>query len=541
MASSPRPKNRDVTSRYKLSPSPVPVARRLPAPHALHKSIGVSDVPSLPLKRSVSAERRSRSRNPFSLSNDAESKVSKSPSHEASILADRRRFSASNEVLWPSTRPFSGAFSCDFSALGVSKGSHLCPAIGQSKLKPVVNGKSRYVSDEALKPSVNVVSKTHDSRGKLVLEHKSLSRLSQNRDQSENAQPRAKDHMVEDGDGGQGGRHGIRKSSSGSNSRCSIMRLTGTGAMARSVDLASAREKPLNSNDNSRQSSTSMQSKTSSCRESIPRSLSSSRAHQQPSLDERPVNSAKSRSESRKEHSLNEGPVTPKKTRMSDYRGRIQDSPRRVSKESDRDSLQHVKECCNNSVPLVSSHPSELLVLHSAKGLDLSCNERIRLNYNALDAKNVSSGGITTITTSRSGLSTPGNVVRTRVGGTTMSALDTTGERLLPRLKSSGSPQRSNTFLNGAISSPWSAMSNRSVSSSVPPQQPQSPGRSSPYRNSSSPSKLRGRQQVMQSLTRTSSAAVMLNFGADMRKGKKGLNQLDEIHLHRILHNRLIQ
>ena len=46
---------------------------------------------------------------------------------------------------------------------------------------------------------------------------------------------------------------------------------------------------------------------------------------------------------------------------------------------------------------------------------------------------------------------------------------------------------------------------------------------------------------MMQSLTRTSSAAVMLNFGADMRKGKKGLNQLDEIHLHRILHNRLIQ
>jgi hypothetical protein len=40
---------------------------------------------------------------------------------------------------------------------------------------------------------------------------------------------------------------------------------------------------------------------------------------------------------------------------------------------------------------------------------------------------------------------------------------------------------------------------------------------------------------------RTSTAAMMLNFGSDVRKGRKSLSQVEEIHLHRILHNRLLQ
>jgi hypothetical protein len=47
--------------------------------------------------------------------------------------------------------------------------------------------------------------------------------------------------------------------------------------------------------------------------------------------------------------------------------------------------------------------------------------------------------------------------------------------------------------------------------------------------------------QMVQPVSRASNTSTLLRFGADVRKGKKGAGQVDETHLHSILHNRLIQ
>ncbi|MCO5605757.1 hypothetical protein L7F22_059941 [Adiantum nelumboides] len=90
---------------------------------------------------------------------------------------------------------------------------------------------------------------------------------------------------------------------------------------------------------------------------------------------------------------------------------------------------------------------------------------------------------------------------------------------------------------NEAPSPPWTTL--------VAPQQPTTLTRTSPHiRNTPSPGRSRvpaATSMLMQG-PRPNSAAVMLTFGADtLKRGRKGFMQVDEAHLYRILQNRLLQ
>ncbi|KAH7437375.1 hypothetical protein KP509_05G068400 [Ceratopteris richardii] len=89
---------------------------------------------------------------------------------------------------------------------------------------------------------------------------------------------------------------------------------------------------------------------------------------------------------------------------------------------------------------------------------------------------------------------------------------------------------------NEAPSPPWVTL--------VAPQQPLSLPRSSIYtRRTPSPGRSRVPLPSLQTQgQRHSSAAVSLNFGGDIvKRGKRTLMQADDTHLHRTLHNRLLQ
>lgn len=536
-----KPRNREVTSRYKssctTSVSPAPAAnRRFPSPNvdrsknlpepvppvATHnrrfptpnvdRSATSLDVPSP--KRAVSVERRRPSP-----TRTAENNTSKGLSD--ATPTGTRRTSVRTELLWPSTRSLTSSMQFEPPSL---------PPSGQSKKQIENKGKCSNVAvDHTLRPSANVVQRPANLR-KPTPERKATPVRRPSTDQAENARPPENLQKLD--------QHGRSASCNG--------KMVGA-ALSRSVDLSTDRERPL-----SRAASLLVQGKAVHGSSSGSQHAGFSRALSQ---------------------SISEGStlsLASQKAR-SDSRGRGRDSPLRSGK-GPYSPLQSSKGPTKDSPPSVTSHLANCTVeqvvnptRHAGQAVELAHSDVPAILDTASDTESVSSGGTTT--TSSSGRGTPGSLSATRgVRGTAVPARfwqdaasrsrrvsenklrasmperdfsAATLGRLSSKYKTVESPQGSHTLSNGVSPlSPWSTMPNRSVSGCLP--QPLSPSRTSPYRNIPSP--LRSRQgSSLTSSQRSSNAAMMLNFGADYRRGRKGLSLVEEIHLHRILHNRLLQ
>lgn len=501
-----RPRSREVTSRYKSSPttsvSPALVPnRRFPTPNG-DRATTAPDVPSP--KRAQSAERRRPSP-----TRTAESKALKGSIGTAPMTPQRP--GVRTELLWPSTRSLSTSMQYEPQSL---------PPNGQAKRRIDSRGKASSVAaDHSLRPSANVLQRSADCR-KPTSECKPTPLHCQNIDQVENARPQENIHKLD--------QHHWPGSSN--------VKMSGA-ALSRSVDLSANKERPLR-----RAASPLVQRKPVYGSSRVPRPVSSSRALSQ---------------------SINEGTTFSSGSQTGlESKGRRRDSPVKTRKSSNKDSP-----------PNVGSHPADRIVdqvfhpaRHTRQAVELARSESTTFTDNTSDTDSISSGGTTT--TSSSGRGMPGSVLGTRgIQGTTVSArvwqdarsrcLSENSKlqssirepdlspasvgRIGVRYKTMESPQGSNSVVNRAATlSSCVVLPNRSVSDFLPPQRPPSPARASPYRSIPSPSRSRGGPPLMQS-QRSSSAAVMLNFGADIRKVKKGLSQVEEIHFHRILHNRLLQ
>ncbi|KAH7280323.1 hypothetical protein KP509_37G061400 [Ceratopteris richardii] len=476
-------------------------SRRFPTPIA-DRSFHSSNVSSP--KRAISAERRrpspTRTAEPVQKGNDA------APPRRSSVRAD---------LLWPSTRSLTSSMQLD---------SFPLPPPPQLRKHVEIKGTFTSVNaDQTLKPTANVVHKAAVPR-RPTPERKATPIRNHNTDQVENAKPHENLQKRD--------QHGKAGSSNG--------KFSGA-ALNKSVDLSKERERPL-----SRTASLTINGS------SIASQASAYTRAKSPSVSERSSISSSS---------LRANVV------RSESRGRRRDSPSRDNR--------------GPNSPLLSSKASS--------GASRALNEAVdqvdnpaRLNGQACelasvgvpvsveivsDTDSVSSGGTSSSSLSRctsTNMAGNGGVRRTAVPArflqdvtsrtrrlpenklcspmpdSEVSATDLVG-RLTIRCKTFESPQGSHASQTGpAPSSPWSSASSiRSGSNSLLAQQPLSPMKSSPYRMSS-PSKSRGGPTLTLG-QRSSSAAVMLNFGPDVRRGRKGLNQMEEIHLHRILHNRLLQ
>ncbi|KAI5078407.1 hypothetical protein GOP47_0006078 [Adiantum capillus-veneris] len=537
-----RPRNREVTSRYKspstpsvVSPaaanrryptpnkdcsknepstaSPAPVSiRRFPTPN-VDRSTHATDVPSP--KRAVSVERRRPSP-----TRTAEHSSSKQP-NDATTPVLPRRTSVRAELLWPSTRSLTSSMQLDSLPL---------PPTGQPKKQVENRGKCSNVSaDQTLRPSANVVQKPAKSR-RPTPERKATPLRYQNSDQAENARPQ--ENLQK--------QHGRPGSSN--------VKISGA-ALGRSIDLSNDRERPP-----SKAAAILLQGKYANGSSSVSQNVGFSGAISMSVSEGRTVSSI----------SLKPRPES---------RGRGRDSPSRSSR-GPNSPLVSGKGPNKASPPSVTSQGAVDQVVNPARligqAVELASSDVPSIPDAASDSESVSSGGTTT-TTSSSGRGTPGSVsVNRGVRGTTVPARfwqdAASRSKRLPenklrssmpesefaaaalsrvgvRCKTVESPQGSHSVQSGsASSSPWSSTTPiRSGSSFLPPQQPLSPSKVSPYRNIPSPLRSRGGPSLNPGGQRSSSAALMLNFGADVRRGRKGLSLVEEIHLHRILHNRLLQ
>lgn len=510
-----KPRNREVTSRYKSSSPAVTPAlapnRRFPTPNG-DRVLNVADVPSP--KRAQSAERRRPSPSRTTETRASSGSCDAPPNGSLDVPVPPKCLTARTELLWPSTRGLSTSMQCE---------SHPpLPSVLPKKSQSFSRGKDKsHAADHTLRPSANT------GHRKPTVEHKSTPARSQSTDQAENAQPLENVNKPDN-------RHWPSSNA----------KIHGA-ALSRSVDLSAERGRPL-----SKAASLLVQGKPSYGSSRAPRPISSSRAVSQ---------------------SINEGQTFSNDLQKgkSESRGRRGDSPVKTSKSSSKDSLQ------TSGLPQVNSCVDQ--VEHLAKegepAVELACSDTSSFADNVSDTDSVSSGG-TTITTAASSRGTAVSVTGARaVRGTNVPArfwLDAANRSIRSsqtnKLRSSilepdlavasvrRPSVRHNTpmspeILTGsnllASSSPWGIPPNRSVSVILPPQQPLSL-RTSPYISTPSPARSRAPPPPPSSMSqshRPSSAAVMLTFGADTssRRGKKGLTQIEESHLHRILHNRLLQ
>ncbi|MCO5603431.1 hypothetical protein L7F22_057581 [Adiantum nelumboides] len=537
-----RPRNREVTSRYKspcsqsvvspatnrrfptpnadrsknepstASPAPVPI-RRFPTPN-VDRSAHASDVPSS--KRAVSVERRRPS--PSRTAEHGSCKAS----NDATAPVPPRRTSVRAELLWPSTRSLTSSMQLESVPL---------PPSGQPRKQIENRGKcSNVIVDQTLKPSANVVQKPVNTR-RPTPERKATPLRCQNIDQAENARPQ----------------ENLQKHKQHNRPESSNVKMSGA-ALGRSIDLSNDRERL-----SSKAATLLVQEKQANGSSSVSHNLGLSGAR---SLS---VNEGLTLSSS----SLKPRPQS---------RGRRRDSPSRSSRAPNSPLLSG-NGPNKSSPPSVTSHIAVDQVVNPARligqAVELANSDVPAVPDNASDSESVSSGGTTT--TSSSGRGTPGSVsVYRGVRGMNVPArvwqdaanrskrlpesklrssmpesefAAASSGRASVRCKTVESPQASHSLQSGsASSSPWSStMSIRSGSSFLPSQQPLSPSRVSPYRNIPSPLRSRGGQSLSSGGQRSSSTAMMLNFGADVRRGRKGLSLMEEIHLHRILHNRLLQ
>ena len=171
-----RPRNREVTSRYKNSTSSntasayLSSSYRFPTPSGERTTINVTDLPSP--RRFQSAERRRPSPSRIidtKLSNDDLS------SSSSSDLSSSNGLSAHHINKLPFTRGFSPSLHCDLPP----------PSIPPKRIHSVNRSKdnSHQNIDHTLRPSANTAHR------KLILEHRSTPSRLEDSDQTENSQP----------------------------------------------------------------------------------------------------------------------------------------------------------------------------------------------------------------------------------------------------------------------------------------------------------------------------------------------------------------
>lgn len=496
-----RPRNREVTSRYKSSTPQVSLNRRFVNAHGDRLS-NAFDLPSPKWSQSIEKRHPSPSRT-------TESKVSNGHvdnNNSADMCILPKRPSACTELLWPPLmKSLSTSVQCE---------SHTRPL--NTLHKKSVSGlkDNSHVVDHTLRPTSNVEQR------RLPEPRSTLSQF-QNSDQAENAQPPENAFKLK--------------------YNCwpgSHAKMYGA-ALSKSVDLSVNRGRQLT------KAATLLvqQAKPTFGSSRAPRPLSSSRAFS---------------------HSINEGQAFANESQ----KGRVETRGRRdttSSKSSIRDSLEKP----------ANLHAGE--VQHSPRETDtpvsLTCFETSSIADDTSDIESVSSSVCTTgdsSSSSRGGIievkgvrgnnvparfwqdvenrsvrSSLKSIVQSSMLESDLAAASIRRPGVRPITPTSPEPHsESSLSFNEAPSPPWAALQSQSLSAFMPPQQPENLARTFSYtRSTPSP----GRTRVpLPSLPahghRSSSAAVMLAFGADTsKKGKKGLTQIEESHLHRTLHNRLLQ
>eukprot|EP00250_Pteridium_aquilinum_P004179 c14408_g1_i1 orf=352-2541(+) len=497
-----KPRNREVTSRYKSSTPQVSLNRRF----VNSNGDRLSNAPDLPSpKWTPSTDKRHPSP-----SRPSESKVSNGygdaqpNSNSADMCTLPKRPSARTELMWPpSTRSLPTSMQCE---------SHMQPSNVLQK-KSISGGKDNSnVVDHTLRPTPNTGQRR-------LPEPKSTLSQFQNLDQGENTQPPENAFKSE------------YSRWPGSNAK-----LFGA-ALSRSMDLSVDRGRPL----------LVQQAKLTYGSSRAPRPLSSSRALS---------------------HSINDGQAFANESQKGrvDTRGR-RDAPYVItsSKSSTRDSLEKPANSCADEG---QQSPGETDTAVSSTYFDPSSitddassdMESVSSSVCTRDSLSSFRGGITEVrgvrgthvparfwqdAVNRSVRSSQKSNVRSSMLESDLAAASTRRPGMRHITPMSPEPHSESTLsFNEAPSPPWVALQSQSLSAFMPPQQPVYPGRTSSYaRSTPSPGRTRAPLPSLPAHGhRPSSAAVMLTFGADTSKrGKKGLTQIEESHLHRTLHNRLLQ
>ena len=518
-----RPRNREVTSRYKnstitnTSAASLSSSYRFPTPSGERTTINVTDLPSP--RRFQSAERRRPSPSRIidtKLCNDGLS------SSSSSDLSASNGSSAHHINKLPLTRGFSPSLHCDLPP----------PSIPPKRIHSVNRSKDNNHQniDHTLRPSSNTAHR------KLILEHRTTPSRLEDSDQTENSQPL--DNI----------------------NRPESRRWTANGkmfgaALSRSVDFSAERLKLP-----SKMTPMIVQPKLGYGSSRAPRPMNSSRAFPQTASES-----------------------------QNACGGFLQQKGNAESKDVKEDLSAKVSRKLQESVQNSSRFPptehqqvdqmESLLSMHADTSLDLT-DRSISSSIPDNISETESMPSIITTATTSSSKGMPASSAGRSVRGTTVparflqdaSVRSTRSSQTMNSLRSSMAEpdlamasarrggMKSNTppmtpdqilpvsdiVVNGVALSPWVGPINRSL---PPQQQSLSLSRLSPYRNSTSPSKVRT-LLPMPLLThnhhhqRSSNAAVSLNFGVvetSKRSGKKGLSQMEEAHQYRMLQNRLLQ
>lgn len=510
-----KPRSREVTSRYKTATTsssgpPTTSARRCPSP-TVGRILPTPD--ALTLKRAQSAERRRPSPSPTPV---ADSKVA-----NGSLDAGKRTPGRGPEGLWPSTRSLSVSMQRDsFSSREKSNG---------------------HTVDHTLKPAANIVQRTGDSASNLQRKATPERRATPERKgtperkrtprrqstESENARPVDNSHSKPD-------QHRWPGKSSA--------KVIGN-ALTRSVDLT---DRP------SRVASLLMQGQSALGLAGTPRSVAVNRAFQR---------------------SINEGPAgngTSNAARRASFDGRIRVASKSIDPcptEASNSGKSNVIIDENNrpgQSPQEVEHPASDACT-SACDLASEDSESVSSGSNSvahettsISQRSSSGGHISRNTTVPPRFWQESNNRLHRLSGVRSSAPESDISSGFPRSTARSKVVSSGTghIMNGperAISSPRFA--NRFQATPLSgPQHSVSPikvmASSSPSRGLPSPTRTRLPPSVpptnslhvrSHSTSSVLGASSLLNFGVDVRKGKKGTSQVEEAHHLRILHNRLLQ
>ncbi|KAI5084160.1 hypothetical protein GOP47_0000329 [Adiantum capillus-veneris] len=460
-----RPRNREVTSRYKSSTTQVVLNRRYPNAPGDRLSYA-SDLSSPKGCQSSEKGYQSPLRSTQTKVSNSLCEVTLKSSSDVSLAP--RRQNGRTELLWPpSARTFSTS---------VHYESYLQP-LNASNKKNVYGGKDNSsVIDQALKPTLN----TGQSR---FPEPKSIPSLLQSSDQAENAEPLENAFKPD------------AYRWPGSNTKMS------GATLSKSVDLSFDRGRQTKA------TTVLAQAKPIYGSSRAPRPLSSSRALS---------------------YSVNEGQGFAAEAQRSrvESRGR-RDVPCAVfgnKSSSTRDSAEKQNIACIND--------SQELAREAEVDLSSICCDTSSANSLVSDADS-------SMHSKADSLCDDGTMssieVRTSRGTTVPARFWQDAEN-----RSVRASQKS-IVRSSMLESDLAVANNQRP---VAPQQPASLTRTSSYiRRTPSPGRSRAPALSMPVQgPKPNSAAVMLTFGGDiLKRGKKGLMQVDEAHLHRILHNRLLQ
>ncbi|MCO5557493.1 hypothetical protein L7F22_011058 [Adiantum nelumboides] len=527
-----QPRSREVTSRYK-SPTPDIASRyRSPPPSAHLSSTAARRFASPrversfvdatpPSKRAVSAERR----RPSPTSTGLESRLASAANGDGnSALAPPRRISSNNsatrsDILWPASKNL-------YSSMQAEPYSSSTRSPAKTRHESRGRSSSNLSADHTLKPSQNATQKLSDQRRKTP-ERKGTPVRRHSSDQLENARP---------SEGVQPKHDQVLKHRWPSS--LSILKLYGT-ALSKSVDLASDREK---STGRPRSSNLLHSRPTSFSSQVIPRVLPNSAGVFSHSINEGPASSVfrttarKLNMENKSRVSGRDSPVKSRKSTparddgsglsaASSRSGSSLDLVRLSEEEAELASEEYSTDNTQCGAKSASSTPTSISMTRGASVparffSDASTGKpRVSSYAYRLQAPTTESG------------------YNRAVGGRQLD----TRQRLTPS---------SETRAGHPAGPPWPGLPHHLASAYKPSHhQSLSPVRMSPVSSSmrSWPSPGGSRVSALAPLSSVSSPSrsnvysSVLHFGADLRKSRKGLSQVEATYLHRILHNRLLQ